>query len=144
MNQQAKRIKELFGYARTLTKEQGIGTMCVRAAGFFKRRFFGKRARYWPSNMALEAQRSDPAAETFPIISILTPLYNTPQNFLTEFLDSVENQTAHNWQLCLADASDDAHTYVGELVQKHVAANPRIRYVKIENKGIAANTNAAA
>ena len=66
MNQQAKRIKELFGYARTLTKEQGIGTMCVRAAGFFKRRFFGKRARYWPSNMALEAQRSDPAAETFP------------------------------------------------------------------------------
>ena len=57
MNQQAKRIKELFGYARTLTKEQGIGTMCVRAAGFFKRRFFGKRARYWPSNMALEAQR---------------------------------------------------------------------------------------
>ena len=94
MNQQAKRIKELFGYARTLTKEQGIGTMCVRAAGFFKRRFFGKRARYWPSNMALEAQRSDPAAETFPIISILTPLYNTPQNFLTEFLDSVENQTA--------------------------------------------------
>ena len=34
MNQQAKRIKELFGYARTLTKEQGIGTMCVRAAGF--------------------------------------------------------------------------------------------------------------
>ena len=144
MNQQAKRIKELFGYARTLTKEQGIGTMCVRAAGFFKRRFFGKRARYWPSNMALEAQRSDPAAENFPIISILTPLYNTPQNFLTEFLDSVENQTAHNWQLCLADASDDAHTYVGELVQKHVAANPRIRYVKIENKGIAANTNAAA
>ena len=126
MNQQAKRIKELFGYARTLTKEQGIGTMCVRAAGFFKRRFFGKRARYWPSNMALEAQRSDPAAETFPIISILTPLYNTPQNFLTEFLDSVENQTAHNWQLCLADASDDAHTYVGALVQKHVAANPRI------------------
>ena len=144
MNQQAKRIKELFGYARTLTKEQGIGTMCVRAAGFFKRRFFGKRARYWPSNMALEAQRSDPAAENFPIISILTPLYNTPQNFLTEFLDSVENQTAHNWQLCLADASDDAHTYVGELVQKHMAANPRIRYVKIENKGIAANTNAAA
>ena len=68
MNQQAKRIKELFGYARTLTKEQGIGTMCVRAAGFFKRRFFGKRARYWPSNMALEAQRSDPAEETFPII----------------------------------------------------------------------------
>ena len=40
MNQQAKRIKELFGYARTLTKEQGIGTMCVRAAGFFQTALF--------------------------------------------------------------------------------------------------------
>ena len=39
MNQQAKRIKELFGYARTLTKEQGIGTMCVRG-GFFKTALF--------------------------------------------------------------------------------------------------------
>ena len=123
MNQQAKRIKELFGYARTLTKEQGIGTMCVRAAGFFKRRFFGKRARYWPSNMALEAQRSDPAAETFPIISILTPLYNTPQNFLTEFLDSVENQTAYNWQLCLADGSPDQK--VEEYVQKRYGKEAR-------------------
>ena len=40
MNQQAKRIKELFGYARTLTKEQGIGTMCVREEGFITRRLF--------------------------------------------------------------------------------------------------------
>lgn len=144
MNQQAKRIKELFGYARTLTKEQGVGPMCVRAAGFFKRRFFGKRARYWPSKQALEKQRADVQAKDFPVISILTPLYNTPQKFLTEFLQSVENQTAPNWQLCLADASDEAHAYVGEIVRQHAAADPRICYKKIENKGIAANTNAAA
>lgn len=49
MSQQTKRIKELFGYARTLTKEQGVGVMATRAAGFFKRRFFGKRARYLPA-----------------------------------------------------------------------------------------------
>ena len=100
------------------------------------------RADRFASAELLVRQAADqPAA---PRISIVVPLYNTPQNFLTEFLDSVENQTAHYWQLCLADASDDAHTYVGELVQMHVAANPRIRYGKIEYKGIAANTNAAA
>ena len=49
MSQETKRIKELFGYARTLTKEQGLGVMAARAAGFFKRRFFGKRARYLPA-----------------------------------------------------------------------------------------------
>ena len=34
MNLQTKRIKELFGYARTLTREQGLAPMLGRAAGF--------------------------------------------------------------------------------------------------------------
>ena len=53
MNLQAKRLRELAGYARTLTREQGPGVMAVRALGFFKRRFFGKRARYWPGKQVL-------------------------------------------------------------------------------------------
>ena len=48
MSLETKRIKELFGYARTLTKEQGVGVMAARAAGFFKRRFFGKRPATCP------------------------------------------------------------------------------------------------
>ncbi len=51
-----------------------------------------------------------------PTISILTPLYNTPENYLREFLDSFVNQTAPNGQLCLADASDDAHPEVERVV----------------------------
>ena len=143
MNLQAKRMKELFGYAATLTKEQGPVVMAGRAAGFFKRRFLGKRARYLPSSKALAAQR---AADTsgFPVISILTPLYNTPKPFLEQFLDSVQNQTSPRWQLCLVDASDEAHPEVGQLVQARAAKDPRIVYRKIENGGIAANTNAAA
>ena len=62
MSLETKRIKELFGYARTLTKEQGVGVMAGRAVGFFKRRFFGKKARYLPSKQTLEAQRADAAA----------------------------------------------------------------------------------
>ena len=55
MSLETKRIKELFGYARTLTKEQGVGVMAGRAVGFFKRRFFGKKARYLPSKHTLDA-----------------------------------------------------------------------------------------
>jgi len=139
----AQRIKELFGYARTLTKEQGVGVMAVRAAGFFKRRFFGRRARYLPAAKVLEAQRAA-ADPKWPVISILTPLYNTPPAFLEQFLDSVQAQTAPNWQLVLADASDAAHPEVGRAAQARAAADPRILYRKIENGGIAANTNAAA
>ena len=47
--------------------------------------------------------------------SILTPLYNTPEKFLTELLDCVKAQTYQNWELCLADGSDHEHAYVGEI-----------------------------
>ncbi len=75
-------------------------------------------------------------------ISILVPLYNTPKNFLTEMIDSVKAQTYQNWELCLADGSDDSHTYVGELCQQYIEKDDRILYKKLEkNEGISGNTN---
>ncbi len=145
MNLRLKRARELAGYAVQLTKDEGLGTMLARGAGFVKRRCFGKRARYLPAKKVLEAQRAEMADGCpLPTISILTPLYNTPENYLREFLDSFVSQTAPNGQLCLADASDAAHSRVGEIVREYQQKNQRIGYKKIENRGIAANTNAAA
>ena len=76
-------------------------------------------------------------------ISILVPLYNTPKDFLKDTIDAVLHQTYQNWELCLADGSDDAHTYVGEYCREQAAAEPRILYKKLEkNEGISGNTNA--
>ncbi|MBQ2934348.1 MAG: glycosyltransferase family 2 protein [Clostridia bacterium] len=73
--------------------------------------------------------------------SIVVPLYNTPVKFLREMIKSVQNQTYANWQLCLADGSDNEHNYVGEYVRN--VADDRICYKKLEkNMGIADNTNA--
>ena len=149
MNVRLKRAKELAGYAVQLTKDEGLGTMLARGAGFVKRRCFGKKARYLPAKKVLEAQRAELAGQTadscsLPTISILTPLYNTPEPYLREFLDSFVDQTAPNGQLCLADASDAEHDTVKRIVEEYQAKNQRIVYKKIENKGIAANTNAAA
>ncbi|MBE5823656.1 MAG: glycosyltransferase [Butyrivibrio sp.] len=55
--------------------------------------------------------------EKMPLISILVPLYNTPEKFLRDMIESVLDQTYKNWQLCLADGSDNEHV---ELVQKIV------------------------
>ena len=75
-------------------------------------------------------------------ISILTPLWNTPENFLREMIGSVQQQTYGNWELCLADGSDDAHSYVGEICRELAAKDGRICYRKLEkNEGIAGNTN---
>lgn len=84
-------------------------------------------------------------------ISILVPLYNTPENFLREMIDSVMNQTYENWELCLADGSDEAHAYVGEVVREYqrrlpadqnTGRGPSIQYKKLKkNEGISGNTN---
>lgn len=147
MNQKLLRLRALAGYAVTLTKEEGVLPMLQRGAGFFRRRFLGKHARYLPEKKYLAAQRAACAGEEgqrLPAISILTPLYNTPEKYLREFLDSFVGQTAPNGQLCLADASDAAHADVGRIVKEYQQKNKRIVYKKIENNGIAANTNAAA
>lgn len=75
-------------------------------------------------------------------VSVLTPLWNTPENFLREMIESVQAQTYQNWELCLADGSDDAHAYVGEICREYAAKDSRIVYKKLEkNGGIAENTN---
>lgn len=75
-------------------------------------------------------------------ISILTPLFNTPENFLIELLESLKKQTYSNWELCLADASDSEHKYVGSICEKYLKTDPRIVYKKLDkNSGISGNTN---
>lgn len=76
--------------------------------------------------------------------SILVPLYNTPEKFLTEAIDSVIAQTYGNWELCLADGSDGAHAYVETICKQYQEKDARIRYRKLEkNGGISYNTNCA-
>lgn len=77
-----------------------------------------------------------------PLVSICVPLYQTPEKYLREMIDSVKNQTYSNWQLCLADGTKDDS--VEQVIEKYYAEEPRIRYEHLkENLGIAENTNAA-
>ncbi|RKM59486.1 glycosyltransferase family 2 protein [Butyrivibrio sp. XB500-5] len=84
-------------------------------------------------------------------ISILVPLYNTPEKFLRDMIESVLDQTYANWQLCLADGSDEAHIEeVSRIVSEYMKdaraldknGECKISYMKLEkNEGIAGNTN---
>ena len=75
--------------------------------------------------------------------SILVPLYNTPEKFLRQAIDSVRAQTYPNWELCLADGSDAEHADVERICKEYAQKDPRVRYRKLPgNEGIAGNTNA--
>lgn len=74
--------------------------------------------------------------------SILVPLFNTPVEFLNEMIESVQMQTYENWELCLADGSDEKHSYVGEICRKYQEIDSRVLYKKlVKNYGISGNTN---
>lgn len=110
-------------------------------------RFMQKNAsrKYIRSLMPSSRERQEQKETVFSkdiTFSILVPLYNTPENYLIEMIQSVQNQTYEKWQLCLADGSDGEHAYVGEICKKLQAEDPRICYEKLEkNMGISENTN---
>ncbi len=70
--------------------------------------------------------------------SIVVPLFNTPEKYLKEMIDSVVAQTYGNWELVLADASATE----SDIVAEYVKEDPRIRYFHFgTNEGISENTN---
>lgn len=92
-----------------------------------------------PNKKELEKQKNT-KFEVEPKISIIVPIYNTPEKFFDELVKSLQNQTYPNWELCLADGSPSPLKYMQEYPKK----DNRIKYKIIgENKGISGNTNEA-
>ena len=81
--------------------------------------------------------------ESFPIISVVMPIYETPADILREAIESVVNQLYPHWELCIADdASKSPH--IRALVDAYVQRDGRIRCVYRESNGhISAASNSA-
>jgi len=78
-----------------------------------------------------------------PKISILVPVYNTPETFLRQMIESVQKQTYGNWELCIANANP-ANEQVKVILKEYTANDARVKVTDVpENEGIAQNTNKA-
>ena len=78
-----------------------------------------------------------------PLISLLVPAYHTPIKMLEELLESVQNQSYENWELCIAVGSADDSAMKAVLERYH-SEDERIQYrILTVNKGISENTNEA-
>ena len=95
-----------------------------------------------PSEEELERQRKE-RFDYEPKLSIVIPVYRTPERYLQEMLESIRSQTYKNWEVCVADGSPRGESR--ERVLKRFAdQDTRFKYVILgENKGISGNTNAA-
>lgn len=113
----------------------------------YKRREHRAMGRFGSRGFPDEERIAQEREAVFPQmvkISILVPLWNNDRQFQREMLDSVMKQTYQNWELCLADGSDEAHSYSEEICREYAQkSGGRIRYCRLkENRGIAGNTNA--
>lgn len=78
-----------------------------------------------------------------PKISIIVPTYNTPIKLLDEMIQSVMNQSYSNWELCLADASDEKSA-TRKAILEYCSQDERIKVNELDqNYGISGNTNKA-
>jgi GT2 family glycosyltransferase len=96
-----------------------------------------------PSADRLAALAAEVAALPLqPLISVITPVYNTDPRWLRACVESVRRQAYPNWEHCLCDdASTSPDTAA---VLRELEGDPRVHIVRSPtNGGISAATNAA-
>ena len=97
--------------------------------------------RHLPGNKELEKQRRE-KFDYQPKISIVVPLYKTPEKYLLQLVESVKAQTYPNWELCLSDGSGE-NSPLTSFLKSLEAGDERIKVVYNEQAlQISENTNA--
>jgi GT2 family glycosyltransferase len=109
----------------------------------------GRLAAYPLSVMSQEQRRITEVARQVrhlrhrPLISIIVPVWETPEAVLRSCIDSVLAQSYENWELCIVDdgsRSPDVRTTLSDYTRR----DPRIRVKHcFNNRGIARATNEA-
>lgn len=80
---------------------------------------------------------------SLPRISILVPVFNTPEIMLREMLDSVRTQIYPGWELCLVDDGSD-RPHIRAMLKGYAEQDARIRLRFAEqNEGVSRATNHA-
>lgn len=98
--------------------------------------------RHLPGKAELEKQKKTTFSYA-PKISIVVPLYKTPEKYLRRFVESVQEQTYSNWELCLSDGSG-ADSPIKAILGELSAKDPRIKVIYNDRAlQISENTNCA-
>lgn len=73
------------------------------------------------------------------LVSIITPVYNA-ERFVSETIESIQNQTYDNWELLLVDDCSKDESY--KIINRYMKNDDRIKYIKLDkNSGAAVSRN---
>ena len=135
-------VKNAVSKTIAYAKRNGIKAAFYAALERIRINSFDKYSYRELSEDILKEQRQEYRllAETGDAVrfSIVVPLFNTPEVFLKQMIDSVVKQSYGNWELVLADASEDSL----DIAVKAAEEDPRIKYYHLDkNEGISVNAN---
>lgn len=126
------------GFGTVATIQKVFGKLIRRDARSYKSWY----KMQCPSRKALAAQRKQ-KFPYMPKVSIVVPLYKTPEKYLVEMIESVKAQSYFNWELCLSDGSG-VNSPIKSVLQKYEHEDKRIKVVYNKTQlQIAYNTNEA-
>ncbi len=141
-----RKIKSGYNYLKSNGLKKSINKLYIRHLNKKQMRNVSDKYEDFiinnePDEKALEEQRKH-IFDYEPKISIVIPMYNTKYEFFSELLDSILGQTYSNFELCLADGSQNEN----ELIKNKINSlnDIRIKYKVLDkNDGISGNTNEA-
>ena len=159
------RFRALYKTASYIQRNQGSGALASRSLRFLKgerlnanfspsveiTRKLNEEEFYheWiirnePDAVELNGQKQHEIKFKYrPLISILTPIFNTDEVFLEKMVESVLAQTYSNWELCLADGNSTALS-IRPSLEKYARLDHRIKVKFLDkNFGISGNSNEA-
>lgn len=99
-----------------------------------------RRGRIWvrkhyPNTDFLKEQELRAAKlDLKPKISILCPIYNTPELYLRECFDSVLAQTYKNWELCVVDDASE-NSNIRNTIREYAERDSRIKFFFSTTRG---------
>lgn len=130
-----KRSRTWLQRGYRLFKLRGFRICILR---FFEKIFYSKNI------VDNKVYNLDPLEENCDIkFSIVVPIYNTPERYLREMIDSVLNQTYSNIELCLFNGGSNGQE-IDDIINQYQSLDSRIIYkASSKNYGIAENTNRA-
>ena len=90
-----------------------------------------------------KSKQTEKIFQYMPKISIIVPLYKTPEIYLREMIESVCQQTYKNWELCLSDGGGKKSS-LKKIVEEYIRQDERIKAIYSPFQlNISENTNRA-
>lgn len=139
-----ERIVDVADKTVTFYKRHGLQETVIKAKDKLTKRNevkYEKWLRHHMPSRAILAKQRQRKFDNMPKISIVVPLYKTPENYLREMIESVRDQTYSNWELCLSDGSGK-DSPIQNILKHYQEKDERIKVVYTgEQMQISENTN---